>query len=364
MNSRDSSWQRAQETARRNATKGRLLVKIFYARPVGRALRRYIASNGNVLAGGVAYYSLASIAAALVLAVTIASFVVISNETMRDGIVNFIGNAIPGIFKTEDGQTGLIDPTTLSPTPMSGVVGLIAFLVLIYTATRYMRGMRAATQTMLGKASAKVIPGTLSDVIALVALALTAVVAAGFQIVAGSLANHVAGWIGGADLTAATVRAVAALAGLAANVAFVAIVFLVLGSARAPRQNSCANYWAHGSRYRRVATREQLLRDRGLVQYRAGSIRGGDCGAAVRGLRLAGHAHCGGVDRRRGRWGRRQPSGGAAAVPSPAHRQRCHHASGDRLQGTAKHAARRKLNRTVLRATVPNATVRRSSARA
>ena len=234
MNTRDSSWRRAQESARRNATKGRLLVKIFYARPVGRALRRYLESNGNVLAGGVAYYSLASIAAALVLAVTIASFVVIGNETMRDGIVDFLGNAIPGIFTTDDGQTGLIDPSTLSPTPMSGVVGLIAFLVLIYTATRYMRGMRAATQTMLGKASAKVIPGTLSDVIALVALALTAVVAAGFQIVAGSLANHVAGWIGGADLTAATVRAVAAVAGLAANVAFVAIVFLVLGSARAP----------------------------------------------------------------------------------------------------------------------------------
>ena len=126
MNTRDSSWRRAQESARRNATKGRLLVKIFYARPVGRALRRYLESNGNVLAGGVAYYSLASIAAALVLAVTIASFVVIGNETMRDGIVDFLGNAIPGIFTTDDGQTGLIDPSTLSPTPMSGVVGLIA----------------------------------------------------------------------------------------------------------------------------------------------------------------------------------------------------------------------------------------------
>jgi len=232
MKTGGSTWQRAQESARRNATKGRLLVKIFYSRPVGRALRRYLESNGNVLAGGVAYYSLASIAAGMVLAVTVASFVVIGNDTLRQELIDFIGNAIPGIFTTED-QTGLIDPNTLSPTPMSGVVGVVAFLVLIYTATRYMRGMRAATRTMLGGASTKAIPGTLSDVIALVTLAVVAVLAAGFQIVAGSLANHVAGWIGDDSVSAATVRLVAALAGLAANVAFVAIVFLVLGGARA-----------------------------------------------------------------------------------------------------------------------------------
>lgn len=233
MTSNHTRWVRAQESARRNATKGRLFVKVFYARPVGRALRRYLQSNGNVLAGGVAYYSLASIAAALVLAVTVTSLIVIGNDKLRTAVIDFIGNAIPGIFAV-DGQTGLVDPDSLSPTPMSGVVGLIAFGVLIYTATRYMRGMRAATRTMLGGASAKVIPGTLSDVIALAALAIVAVIAAAFQIIAGSLASHVANLFGSASISEASVRAVAAVAGLAANIGFVSIVFLVLGSARAP----------------------------------------------------------------------------------------------------------------------------------
>jgi membrane protein len=226
-------WKRAQEQAREGAKRGRRLVSIFYARPVGRALRRYIDSNGNVLAGGVAYYSLASVAAALVLAVTVASIIVVGNETYRDAVLEFVGNAIPGIFIGDDG-TGLVDPDSLKPTPMSGLVGVIALGVLLYTATRYMRGMRAATRTMLGDASAKSLPGTLRDVIALIALALVALLAAAIQIVGGFLVDAVTGWIGNQGVSAVSVWGVAAIAAYAADVAFVAIVFLVLGSARAP----------------------------------------------------------------------------------------------------------------------------------
>ncbi len=233
MNSRDSSWQRAQESARRNATKGRRLVKFFYARPVGRALRRYLGSNGNVLAGGVAYYSLASVAAAIVLAVTLASIIVVGNDNYRSAVIDFVGNAIPGLFPSGD-QPGIVDPDTIQPTSMSGLVGVIAFGVLIYTATRYMRGMRAATRTMLGGASAKSIPGTLRDLIALVGLGVIAVVAVALQLIATAFANSVGNLIGEDGVSALSVRVVAALAGLVANVGFVALVLIVLGSARAP----------------------------------------------------------------------------------------------------------------------------------
>lgn len=233
MPSQAERWEKARDSARQRTQRGRRLLNVFYARPVGRALKRYIESNGNVLAGGVAYYSLASIAAGIVLAVTIASAVVIGNDSYRDAVFEFIGNAIPGIFPTDDSE-GIVDPDTLKPTPMSGIVGLIAFLVLVYTATRYMRGMRAAMRSMLGGASGKYIPGTLSDIIALVALAIVAVIATALQIVTGALAGAVADLIGDDGVSELSVRAVAAIAGLAANVAFVAIVFLVLGGARAP----------------------------------------------------------------------------------------------------------------------------------
>ena len=226
-------WQRATDGARRNAQRGRSLASVFFARPVGRALRRYIDNNGNVLAGGIAYYSLASVAAALVLAVTVASIVVEGNEQFRDAVFDFIGNAIPGIFPS-DGNEGIVDPDSLTATPMSGFVGLIALGVLIYTATRYMRGMRAGTRTMLGGATSKSLPGSLRDVIALMALGLIAVAAATAQIVASAFAERAARWILDGDLSEVSVRVVAALVSLAANVAFVAIVFLVLGGARAP----------------------------------------------------------------------------------------------------------------------------------
>jgi len=233
MENETTRWKRAQESARRKTQRGRILVNLFYDRPVGRATRRYLRSNGNVLAGGVAYYSLASIAAALLLAVTVASMVVVGNETFREALLDFVGNAIPGIFPDEDSK-GLVDPDSLQPTAMSGLVGLIALGVLVYTATRYMRGMRAATRTMLGEASAKSIPGTLSDIIALLALGIVAVLGAAVQIVASFLVEQVTGWIGNEGISEASVRAVAALASFAADAAFVAIVFIVLGSARAP----------------------------------------------------------------------------------------------------------------------------------
>jgi len=225
-------WKRAKEAAKRGLHRGRQIVEKITTRPVGLALRRYLKANGNVLAGGIAYYSLASIAAALVLAVTIASYVVIGNEELRNAVIDFVADAIPGIF-SQPGEEGLIDPGALRPTPMSGLVGLVAFGVLIFTATRYMRGMRAAARTMLGGAASKAIPGALRDVIALVSLGLVAVVGAALQVVAGALANSIAGLLGDGGTSPVTVRVVAALFGLVANSAFVAIVLLVLGGAKA-----------------------------------------------------------------------------------------------------------------------------------
>ena len=60
---------------------------------------------------------------------------VIGNDTFREELLDFIGNAIPGIFPDEDSE-GLVDPDSLQPTAMSGLVGLIALGVLVYTATR------------------------------------------------------------------------------------------------------------------------------------------------------------------------------------------------------------------------------------
>jgi len=204
-------------------------------RPVGIAGTRYVKQNGNVLSGGIAYYSLASIAAAIVLAVTIASFAVFNSETFRDNVINFVGNAIPGLFPDGD-QPGLIDPESVEAPAVSGVVGIIAFFVLIYTATRYMRGLRAGVRTMLGDAAGKKIPGTLRDIIVLFALVLLAVVGTALQVIAINLAHFVSRLLGDDVVSTWVVSLVAFLVGFAMDCVFVALVLLVLGRAQSNRR--------------------------------------------------------------------------------------------------------------------------------
>ncbi|MCR6711644.1 MAG: YihY/virulence factor BrkB family protein [Demequina sp.] len=204
-------------------------------RPVGVAGTRYVRQNGNVLAGGIAYYSLASIAAAIVLAVTIASFAVFNNEAFRDSIIDYVGQAIPGLFPEGD-QPGLIDPESIQAPTTSGIVGIIAFFVLIYTATRYMRGLRAGVRVMLGDAAGKKIPGTLRDIIVLFALVLLAVVGTALQVIAVTLAQFVARLIGDDVVSTWVVSLAAFLVGFLMDCVFVALVLLVLGRAQSTRR--------------------------------------------------------------------------------------------------------------------------------
>lgn len=222
---------RATGAAKRGIEEGKRLGDKAMKTPVGRAVEQYVEGNGNVLAGGVAYYSLASIAAVVVLAVSVASLVVTGNEDYRQNLLDFIGEAIPGIFST-DGDTGLVDPEAIRPTAMTGLLGVIAFGVLVYTATRYLRGLRLGVRTMLGHAAGTTIPATLRDLIALVSLAIVALVAAGLQIVGGALASTIAGLIGDEGVSRWLVTSSAVLVGLLANSGFVAIVYLVLGRSR------------------------------------------------------------------------------------------------------------------------------------
>lgn len=231
MREAPSAWARASAATRRTSERGRTLADVFRRRPIGRAVTRYVGQNGNVLAGGIAYYSLASIAAALVLAVSVASALVGNNPTFREAILDFIGDSIPGVFPEGD-NPGIVDPEVLEPTAVTGVVGLIAFGVLVYTATRYMRGVRAGVRSMLGDHTAKKIPGTLRDLAALLALALIALVATIMQLVSSNLVSFISELLGRDGPSDLTIRVSAAAVGFAADLAFVAVVYLVLGRAQ------------------------------------------------------------------------------------------------------------------------------------
>jgi membrane protein len=228
------TWAGVVGVIRRALARAKHLKERLDGTHVGRALHRFSTQHGNVLAGGIAYHSLMSIAAGVVLAVTIASAVVGGTNRYRNALFEFLGSAVPGIVEG-NGSEGLINPDSLRPTPITGIVGVIALVVLLNTATRYLAGLRAAERTMLGRAASSPLAGKLRDMVALVAIAVVVIVGAGLQ-VASSRAATAIGDVGAPDgVSEWGIRGVATGVGFIADAAFVAVVLMVLGRAHARR---------------------------------------------------------------------------------------------------------------------------------
>lgn len=220
-------WERPLEDGRARA---RHLHERYRATRVGATMRRFGERNGNVLAAGIAYYSLASIAAGLMLLATATSTLLTSHPRWRASFYDFLGNAIPGVIDSGDAP-GLISERDLTSGTLAGAVGVVSFVVLINTATRYVGGLRTGVRTMLGAASSNPLTGKARDLAALVALLVIALVGVALQVGASRAADGVVealGWDPGGTWA---VRVGAAVAGLVADALFVAVVLLVLGKA-------------------------------------------------------------------------------------------------------------------------------------
>ncbi len=222
---------RIAHAARQTAQRATARAQWFEKTPPGRAITRYTTQNGNVLSGGIAYYSLTSIAAGLVLGVTVASAVVGSNPAMRDALYDFIASSVPGIIKTDD-SPGLVDPDALTPSATTGVLGLIALIVLINTATRYFRGLRGGIRVMLGDNAASPVTGKLRDLAALLGMLIILVVGAVLQVLGSHAASAIAAAIGDDGVSEWLLRGSAIVAGFVVDSLFVALVLLVLGRSR------------------------------------------------------------------------------------------------------------------------------------
>ncbi len=79
------------------AARGKRLKSRFDETHAGRMVARYGQENGNVLAGGIAYYSLVSIAAGLVIGATVVSFLAQYVPGVRSGFFKVLNNALPGV---------------------------------------------------------------------------------------------------------------------------------------------------------------------------------------------------------------------------------------------------------------------------
>lgn len=184
-------------------------------------------NNGNVLAGGIAYFSLTSIAAGVLIAVTISSLVIGSNPEARATALDFIDNAIPGIVG--EGDEALLQEGNLPQQSISGIIGLGAFLVLFFTATRYIGGLRQAVQTMLGRDAGSPITGKLRDLSALLVIALLVILGMALQVIASEASSFFADLLSDDPFSEWLLRGPALAVGLIVDMAFAWIAIKFLG---------------------------------------------------------------------------------------------------------------------------------------
>ncbi|WP_062310788.1 YihY/virulence factor BrkB family protein [Demequina rhizosphaerae] len=214
-------------------TRGKRLKEWWDGSSWGRGAKRFSVQNGSVLASGIAYFTLASVAAGLVVATTLATVFLAGNEELRSSLVDYLAEAVPGLI-AEDGQNGIIQPDDLgsgSATSVAGIIGVVSFLILINSATRFIRGLRTSTRTMLGSEVASPVLGKVRDFAALFALLLIALVGVTIQVVASSAARTIADAVG-LEVPAWEIRLIGYFAGVVADMLYVALVLLLLGGAR------------------------------------------------------------------------------------------------------------------------------------
>ncbi|WP_061960743.1 YihY/virulence factor BrkB family protein [Demequina flava] len=203
---------------------------------VGRTLKRASEENATILAGGMAYFSLTSLAAGLVIGITLSTFMVHFNEDWNDAFYTFLDDTIPGVVDDGSGN-GLVDPAAIQPQTITGIVGLVSFLILFNTAARYLTAVRIGTRAMLGKGKMPAVAGKLGDFAALFAIFLIVVVGVIVQVLASQFADVLASWIPGETVSQWVIRGPALFVGLLVDMAFLTLAIVILGKYRGSKKS-------------------------------------------------------------------------------------------------------------------------------
>lgn len=116
---------------------------------VVRAFMRFFLARGMVLSGGIAYVSLFSLTALLTVGWSIFSYT-LRDAAFQTAVINAANSALPGLFKTSTDSAGLVDPSVLEATEVTSVVGAVALVVGLYSATSVVNYLTLAIRSMFG----------------------------------------------------------------------------------------------------------------------------------------------------------------------------------------------------------------------
>ena len=114
-----------------------------------RAVMRYSSGRGALLAGGIAYSAIFSLAAALTIAVTVLLGILGRSPQLKDAVFSSLASALPGVLSWK-GSSGIVDPSQLVLSTSFSLTGIIAVVVLLFSATSVMQAMKSSIRAMFG----------------------------------------------------------------------------------------------------------------------------------------------------------------------------------------------------------------------
>jgi membrane protein len=112
-----------------------------------RVALHYTSRRGPILASGLAYQALFAGFAALWVGFSIAGIVLSGNLGLRNRIVSFLADAVPGLITT-DSNEGVIDPDTLLSAGGLSFAAVISLGILLFTALGWLDSARASVRTL------------------------------------------------------------------------------------------------------------------------------------------------------------------------------------------------------------------------
>jgi membrane protein len=112
-----------------------------------RVFVRYGRDRGPILASGLAYQALFAVFAGLWVAFSIAGVVVSGDIGLRQTILDFLADIVPGLVKDGSGN-GAIDPAVFTESLGFGISGIVAFGGLLFTALGWLAAARDSVRTL------------------------------------------------------------------------------------------------------------------------------------------------------------------------------------------------------------------------
>jgi membrane protein len=113
-----------------------------------RVFVRYGRDRGPILASGMAYQALFAVFAGLWVSFSIAGIVVSGDVGLRQTILDFLADIVPGLVDDGSGTKGAIDPDVFKQGFVFGISGIVALVGLLFTALAWLDAARGSVREL------------------------------------------------------------------------------------------------------------------------------------------------------------------------------------------------------------------------